>query len=109
MKDERFKRTDGRYLEFEEVTEGSVILVDRDHEHNKYGFLELKNNYPFVSFLKGDIWVVEALANRPRVAIIRNLQRNVQAGIRIDALLELDDKDILTIGPGPDRQPREDD
>lgn len=103
-------RKDGRYLDFEEVTEGSVILVDKDHEHNKYGiWTETKtNSYPYVKFEKGDIWIVEALANRPRVAVIRNLQRGTRTGIRVDELLQLDDKDILTIGPGPDRPSRDD-
>lgn len=106
MKDDRFKRVDGRYIDFEEVTEGSVILVDETYEHNRHTFP--KSDYPYVKFEKGDIWVVEALANRPRVAIIRNLQRNEQRGIRVDALLEIDDKGVLTIGPGPERPPRDD-
>lgn len=101
MNDKKFNRKDGRYLDFEEVTEGSVIIVDRAHHHNAYDF---KQNYPYIKFEAGDIWVIENLANRPRVAIIRNLQRNETTGIRVDALLDLDDQDILTIGPGPGRE-----
>ena len=108
MRETKFAREDGRYLDFEEVTEGSIILVDKDHEHNKWMFTSV-SGYPYINFAQGDIWVVESLANRPRVAVIRNLQRNIQSGIRVDELLELDDKGIVTVGPGPDRPPREDD
>lgn len=94
----RLERKDGRYLDFEEVTEGSVILVQKDHDHGD--LYSLGRDYPYVQFKAGDIWIVEALANRPRVAVIRNLQRKERTGIRVDALLELDDRDILTIGPG---------
>lgn len=87
-------RKDGRYMDFEEVTVGSVILVDKEHEHNKNFWS------PGVMFMPGDIWIIESLANRPREAVIRNLQRNEHADIRVDVLLELDDKDIVTIGPG---------
>ncbi len=85
-------------MDFEEVTAGSVIFVDKEHEHNKYDFSS--SPMPNIHFVPGDIWVVESLANRPRVAVIRNLQRGERSGIRVDALLELDDKDVLTIGPG---------
>lgn len=93
-------RKDGKYLDFEEVTEGSVIIVAEDHVHNAQMWYNTdKPNYPEVDFKQGDLWVIEALANRPRVAVIRNLQRGTRTGIRVDDLLELDDRDILTIGP----------
>ena len=94
----RLVRKDGRYLDFDEVTEGSVIVVQKDHEHGD--LYSVKRDYPYVQFKAGDIWVVEALANRPRVAVIRNLQRSERSGIRVDALLDLDDRDVLTVGPG---------
>lgn len=105
-----YRRPDGRYLDFEEVTEGSLIIVERDHEHNKYNFGACypTSTYPHISFAKGDFWIVEGLANRPRVAIIRNLQRNVRSGIRVDELLKLDDQHVITVGPGPERPPRDD-
>ncbi len=108
MKDRQFAREDGRYLDFEQVTEGSIILVNKMHEHNKIMLFGDLGKYPYIKLEKDDIWIVEALANRPRVAVIRNLQRNVQSGIRVDMLLELDDAGIVTIGPGPDRSPRDD-
>jgi hypothetical protein len=101
----RLERKDGRYLDFEDVVDGAIILVNAYHEHNKYDF---QNKYPHVLFESGDIWVVESTANRPKVAIIRNLQRGTRSGIRVDALLELDDRDIVTIGPGVKPTPRDD-
>ncbi len=108
MKDRQFAREDGQYLDFEQVTEGSIILVNKLHEHNRWGAYAGTNKYPYIKLEKNDIWIIEALANRPRVAVIRNLQRNVESGIRVDVLLELDDAGIITIGPGPDRSSRND-
>lgn len=99
------KRNDCRNIDFEDVVEGTLIFADHDHDHNKYDF---QGTYPYVRFERGDIWVVESTANRPRVAIIRNLQRGTRSGIRVDALLELDDRDIVTIGPGTPPTPRDD-
>lgn len=107
MKSNRFVRADERYLDFEDITEGSIILVQKNHQHGSL-FDFNKPTYPSVTFEQGDIWVIESLANRPRVAVIRNLQRGSRTGIRVDALLELDDKDIVTVGPGPTRVPRDD-
>ena len=101
----RLTRKDGRYLDFKGIVEGAVILVNVDHEHNKYDF---QNRYPYVKFDNGDIWIVESTANRPRVAIVRNLQCGTRSGIRVNALLELDDRDIVTIGPGKPAAPRDD-
>lgn len=98
-------RKDGHYVDFEDVVEGAIILVNVAYEHNKYDF---QNKYPYIKFESGDIWVVESTANRPKVAIVRNLQRGTRSGIRVDVLLELDDKDMVTIGPGKEREPRDD-
>ncbi len=94
----RLERADGRYLDFEEVTEGSVIVVNRRHDHGN--LYDLNPKYPYIMFESGDIWVVEALANRPRVAVVRNLRTHQRSGIRVDDLLGLDDRDVLTVGPG---------
>ena len=98
MNDDRFRREDDRYLDFEDVTNGSIVLIDKTRELTNY-----VSGYSRVRFVEGDIWIVVELTGRPRVATLRNLQRHTHANIRVDELLSLDDKGVVTIGPGPFR------
>lgn len=84
-------------LDFNEVTNGSMILVMKEHELSPWRTHFDEDTY--IHFEINDIWVIKRLANRPRVALIHNLQRGTQVVIRVDALLELDDKGVITIGP----------
>lgn len=85
-------RKDGSHLDFEQVTIGSLIFVERDHIKHTWYSTDLH-------FKVGDIWLVAATLSRPRFAILRNLQRGESGRARVDELLELDDQDIITIGP----------
>jgi hypothetical protein len=85
-------RDDGCHLDFEQITVGSVIMVEKDYEQTVW------TSAPIV-LKAGDIWVILTLASRPRCATLRNLQRQVTMNLRVDELLELDDRNIVTIGP----------
>ncbi len=85
-------RKDGSYIDFEQVTLGSLVFVEEDHRKDSWFSSEC-------DLKAGEIWMIVTLIDRPRVAILRNLQHGRTTKIRVDDLIELDDKDIVTLGP----------
>ena len=82
------------YIDFEDVTVGSIVLVEKDLVLNKYDWDE-----PCIDLFERDIWMVVGLHERPRRATLRNLQRNQYIDIRVDQLLDINDSGSITIGP----------
>lgn len=75
-------------LDFEDVNVGSIIIVAKMPPIHMATYLEV-----------GDIWVVEAMHGRPRVAFIKRLSDNALDEMRVDHMLMLDDVDTIMIGP----------
>ena len=82
------------YLDFDDVTVGSVVFVEKNQILNKYSWKE-----PRVDLIAGDIFLVTFISGRPRRATLRNLQRGYVVDVRVDELLALNDDYFVTIGP----------
>jgi len=82
------------FVDFEDVTVGSVVLVVKPRVYNQYSWSE-----PRVDFVEGDMWIIDKLADRPRRATMRNLQRGTLHDMRVDDLLGADYDGFVVIGP----------
>lgn len=88
-------RKDGSYLDFEHVTLGSLVFVEENH----FKYVGRTGNWESYELKAGEIWMVVLLLGRPRLAVLKNMRNAETVRLRVNDLLELDDKDVVTVGP----------